>query len=102
MVKKKKRVIEIFKFKLKNNVKIEEFIKYSDKVQKFFEKEEGYEHRLMLKDKQFLIEQIQWRNEDYAKMARNLSKKSKEFEEYYNSIIPKSMKIFHPELVKMY
>ena len=104
MVKKKRRIIETMEFKIKPNLGEEEIKKASDRAQKFFEKEEGYEHRMILEDPKTKKwkEEIQWRNEDYAKSARTKSKKEEICKDYYDSIIQKSIKINHIELVKMY
>lgn len=104
MAKKKRRVIETMLFKIKEKVSEEELKKASDKAQKFFEKQEGYEHRMILEDmknKKFK-EEVQWRNEDYAKKARLDSKKEESCKEYYELIKPKTTIIKHLELVKMY
>ena len=104
MVKKKRRVIEIIEFKLKSGRDEDTFKKVSDKAQKFLEIQPGSEHRIILrkKDKNFYQDQVQWRNEDYAKIARKNSETAEEFEDYYNMISRASIKTTHPELIKMY
>jgi hypothetical protein len=102
MVKKKRRVIETFEFKLKHKLEEKNFIKYIDKSQKFFEKQPGYEHRLITHDGVKWSDQIQWRNEDYAKDARKLSKRDENCIEFYDAINTKTSSTKMPELVKMY
>lgn len=104
MVRKKKRVIETIEFKTKEEINEEEIKIVSDKAQKFFEKQSGYEHRMILQNTQNKKwrEEVQWRNEDYAKEARKNSKKSEKCKEYYNSINPKTIKMNYFELTKMY
>jgi len=104
MVKKKRRVIEIVEFKLKQGREEADLKKTSDKAQKFFEKQPGYEHRLILrtKNKNHYLEQVQWRNEDHAKIARKEMETSDECKDFIKMISQASIKTTHPELIKMY
>lgn len=102
MVKKKRRILEITEFKTKHNIDEKEFIKFSDKFQKFISEQNGFEHRMILIEKGRWIEAIQWRNVDNAKDAIKKAKKSEECKEYFENINEKSINSMYPELVKMY
>lgn len=104
MVKKKRRIIEMVEFKVKQGREEEDIKKSSDKAQKFYEKQPGFEHRLLLrtKNKNQYFEQVQWRNEDHAKIARKEAESSEECKDFLGIISKSSVKISHPELVKMY
>lgn len=102
MVKKKRRVLEITEFKIKGNREEEEIKKQTDKLNKFLEKQEGFEHQMTLRDGSKFFNMIQWRNVDYAKLALKEAMKSEECKEYFEIINPNSIKSTYPELVKMY
>ncbi|NCN87084.1 hypothetical protein GW932_04575 [archaeon] len=102
MVKKKRRILEITTFKIKQKLNEEEFKKISDKFHKFIEKQIGFEHRMILIENNKWYEIIQWRNIDFAKDASKKAKKENECKEYFEAIIPKTAHSIYPELVKMY
>lgn len=102
MVKKKRRVLELTEFKIKGSHEEEEVKRASDKANKFIEKQPGFEHRMILKDKTKWLDAIQWRNVDYAKQARKEMKKSEECKDYLKLISEKSIHSNFPELIKMY
>ena len=102
MVKKKRRVLEIFEFKVKGSLDEENIKRLSDKFNKFVEMQPGFEHRMILKDGAKWMDMIQWRNVDYAKSARKEAKKSEDCKDFFNIISEKSVKMVYPELVKMY
>lgn len=102
MVKKKRRVLEITEFKIKTPNEEEELRKTTDKANKFFEKQKGFEHQMILRDKTKFFNMIQWRNIDNAKDALKEAKKSEECKDFFEIIRPNSIKSVYPELVKMY
>lgn len=102
MVKKKRRVIEIVEFKLKPSYKEEHLKRASDRANSFIEQQEGFEHRMLLNLKSRWFEHIQWRNEDAARKARKAIQTSEKCADMLKMISPVSVKITHPELVKMY
>lgn len=102
MVKKKRRILEITEFRTKSPQEEEEMKKLTNTLNKFLEKQMGFEHQMLLKDGAKWVNAIQWRNIDYAKEGQKEARKSEECKEYFETINAKSIKSIYPELIKMY